>query len=216
MAIDKITTPGVTDDSVTLAKMAPGTDGNIISYDASGNPVAVATGSDGQVLTSTGAGSPPAFETPASAANTPAFLVKLSADVNNQTGDSSVKVPYNTEIYDTDNAYDNSSNYRFTVPSGKGGKYYIFIHQHLRDQDANANNSRIAARIYKNGSFFTEHQLAAPNGTNIFAGNLSNYASFGINMDLSAGNYIEFYCVVYSNNFRFQEEGSFAGGFKLI
>ena len=63
MAIDKITTPAVTDDSVTLAKMAPGTDGNIISYDASGNPVAVATGNDGQVLTSTGAGSPPAFET---------------------------------------------------------------------------------------------------------------------------------------------------------
>jgi hypothetical protein len=63
MAIDKITTPAVTDDSVTLAKMAPGTDGNLITYDASGNPAAVATGSDGQVLTSTGAGSPPAFET---------------------------------------------------------------------------------------------------------------------------------------------------------
>jgi hypothetical protein len=43
--------------------MASGTDGNIISYDASGNPVAVATGTDGQVLTSSGAGSPPVFET---------------------------------------------------------------------------------------------------------------------------------------------------------
>jgi|TARA_R110002110_G_scaffold127499_1_gene306485 hypothetical protein len=41
--------------------MAPGTDGNIISYDASGNPVAVATGSAGQVLTSAGAGAPPTF-----------------------------------------------------------------------------------------------------------------------------------------------------------
>jgi len=49
-------------DAVSLAKMKAGTDGNIISYDASGNPVAIATGSDGQVLTSTGAGSPPAFE----------------------------------------------------------------------------------------------------------------------------------------------------------
>jgi hypothetical protein len=49
-------------DAVSLAKMKAGTDGNIISYDASGNPVAVATGNDGQVLTSTGAGSPPAFE----------------------------------------------------------------------------------------------------------------------------------------------------------
>ena len=52
----------LTDNIVTLAKMASGTDGNIISYDASGNPVAIATGNDGQVLTSTGAGSPPAFE----------------------------------------------------------------------------------------------------------------------------------------------------------
>ena len=50
-------------DSVTLAKMAGGTDGQIITYDASGDPVAVGPGTDGQVLTSTGAGSPPAFET---------------------------------------------------------------------------------------------------------------------------------------------------------
>jgi len=41
--------------------MAPGTDGNIISYDTSGNPVAVATGSSGQVLTSAGAGAVPTF-----------------------------------------------------------------------------------------------------------------------------------------------------------
>tara|TARA_R110000765_G_scaffold106334_3_gene196740 strand:- start:932 stop:2425 length:1494 start_codon:yes stop_codon:yes gene_type:complete len=51
----------VADNAVTLAKMAGGTDGNIISYDASGNPVAVATGSAGQVLTSAGAGAPPTF-----------------------------------------------------------------------------------------------------------------------------------------------------------
>ena len=56
-------TIGVADNAITLAKMASGTDGNLISYDASGNPVAVATGNDGQVLTSTGAGSPPVFET---------------------------------------------------------------------------------------------------------------------------------------------------------
>jgi hypothetical protein len=52
----------IADNAVTLAKMAGGTDGNIISFDASGNPVAVATGTDGQVLTSAGAGAPPAFE----------------------------------------------------------------------------------------------------------------------------------------------------------
>jgi hypothetical protein len=58
-----IGTAQLASDSVTLAKMASGTDGNIISYDASGNPVAVATGNDGQVLTSAGAGAPPVFET---------------------------------------------------------------------------------------------------------------------------------------------------------
>ena len=62
LADNAVDTAAVADNAVTLAKMASGTDGNIISYDASGNPVAIATGSDGQVLTSTGAGSPPAFE----------------------------------------------------------------------------------------------------------------------------------------------------------
>jgi hypothetical protein len=58
-----VATGEIQDDAITLAKMAPGTDGNIISYDASGNPVAVATGSAAQVLTSAGAGAPPTFAT---------------------------------------------------------------------------------------------------------------------------------------------------------
>jgi hypothetical protein len=57
-----IDTAHIADNQVTLAKLAGGTDGNIISFDASGDPVAIATGSDGQVLTSAGAGAPPAFE----------------------------------------------------------------------------------------------------------------------------------------------------------
>ena len=61
-SLTKIKTNAIDDDAVTLAKQAAGTDGQIITYDASGNPVAVGPGTDGQVLTSTGAGSPPAFE----------------------------------------------------------------------------------------------------------------------------------------------------------
>ena len=57
-----LTSSDITDGIISLPKLTDGTDGNLISYDASGNPVAVATGTDGQVLTSTGAGSPPAFE----------------------------------------------------------------------------------------------------------------------------------------------------------
>lgn len=53
----------VADDAIGLGQMASGTDGNLITYDASGNPAHVATGSDGQVLTSAGAGAAPTFET---------------------------------------------------------------------------------------------------------------------------------------------------------
>ena len=63
MTLTQLGTEGIKDDAVTLAKQAAGTDGQVITYDASGNPVAVGPGTDGQVLTSTGAGSPPAFET---------------------------------------------------------------------------------------------------------------------------------------------------------
>ncbi len=56
-----IDTAHIGDDQVTLAKMASGTDGNVISYDASGNPVAIATGTSGHFLKSQGAGSQPVF-----------------------------------------------------------------------------------------------------------------------------------------------------------
>ena len=59
---NSVQTADIADDQITLAKLAGGTDGQIITYDASGNPVAVGPGTDGQVLTSTGSGSPPAFE----------------------------------------------------------------------------------------------------------------------------------------------------------
>ena len=49
------------DNAVTLAKMAGGTDGQILTYDASGDPVAVGPGTAGQVIVSAGAGAPPTF-----------------------------------------------------------------------------------------------------------------------------------------------------------
>ena len=52
---------GAIDNSVTLAKMAGGTDGNLITYDTSGDPAYVATGTSGHVLTSAGADAVPAF-----------------------------------------------------------------------------------------------------------------------------------------------------------
>ena len=53
----------VADNAITLAKMAGGTDGNLITYDASGDPAYVTTGTSGQVLTSGGVGVAPTFQT---------------------------------------------------------------------------------------------------------------------------------------------------------
>ena len=55
----------ITDNSVTLAKMAHGTDGELITYDATGAPANVAVGTSGQVLTSGGVGVAPTFQTAA-------------------------------------------------------------------------------------------------------------------------------------------------------
>ena len=52
----------IQDDAVGLAQMASGTDGNLITYDASGDPAAVAVGTSGQVLTSNGAGAAPTMQ----------------------------------------------------------------------------------------------------------------------------------------------------------
>ena len=70
-----VTTDKVADNAITLAKMAGGTDGNLISYDANGDPVAVATGNAGQVLTSAGAGAPPTFATPSSISTSKVFFM---------------------------------------------------------------------------------------------------------------------------------------------
>ena len=56
-----ITTSKLQDNAVSLAKMAHGLDGNLISFNAAGEPEYVATGSANQVLTSAGAGAPPVF-----------------------------------------------------------------------------------------------------------------------------------------------------------
>jgi len=121
MAIDKVTTPAVTDDSITLAKMAPGTDGNIISYDASGNPVAVATGSAGQVLTSAGAGAPPTFAAVAANAGTLSFQAYRSGDLS-VSATTQTELVYNAEVTDPSSKYDTSTG-RYTP--GVAGTYFV-------------------------------------------------------------------------------------------
>jgi hypothetical protein len=81
-------------------------------------------------------------------ANTPAFQAYRTSyqSISNSTD---TKVQNNIELYDTDSAYDNSTNYRFTVPSGGAGKYLIGAGNTI---DNVTDQKWVITRVRKNGS----------------------------------------------------------------
>jgi hypothetical protein len=203
-----ITTAKVTDNAITLAKMASGTDGNIISYDASGNPVAIATGSDGQVLTSTGAGSPPAFEAAAAGVNTPAFYAYMNAgqSIANETF---VKIAFDTETFDVGGCYD-TSNKRFVVPSGEAGKYVIMAKSAIDGID---DQEGISIALYKNG---TRDDKTYMSDFSPYVNRLL-YVEIVHVFDLSVDDYIEAFISHNEGEARSAENTySFFQGYKLI
>ena len=88
-ADDSVSTAKLADDSVTLAKMAGGTDGNLITYDASGDPAYVLTGAATEVLTSNGAGAAPTFQAAAAGGM---VLQVLVDDLNSTVSTSSTSM----------------------------------------------------------------------------------------------------------------------------
>ena len=151
-----VTEAKVADNAITLAKMASGTDGNIISYDTSGNPVAVATGSSGQVLTSAGAGAVPSFQAAAAGG-------KILQAVSNTT---------NTE---TTNASTNMVSSGLAVaitPSASSSKILILVGSNLRIAgDGGASNVAREGKIaiFRGGVSGTELQDQIVGATNISA-----------------------------------------------
>jgi len=87
-------TATIADNAVTLAKMAHGTDGNLITYNASGAPANVATGSSGQLLTSNGAGAAPTFQTLSVGANGTGARTIEATTAGVPTGGSSGDITY--------------------------------------------------------------------------------------------------------------------------
>ena len=177
----------IADNAVTLAKMASGTDGNIISYDASGNPVAVATGSAGQVLTSAGAGSPPTFAAISASGVSDSFQAVADGSGYSQTHSGNLIV--NNEVHDDGNNY-NTSTGRYTAPSTG---YYLFMAGCLVSGSAGQN-----FYLTKQNSPITSAKSWGYNGT----GNQNASNVYGI-VYLTAGQYAGIYSTtaVYTNQF---------------
>ena len=122
--------------------------------------------------------------------NTPAFIVKANASTA-LSETTNTKVAFDTEILDTDGAFDTST-YRFTVPSGKGGTYMISAFGRI-DSQANSNLNISQFNIYLNGSATTRTY-------NYFNNNPITAISHNATtiLDLSAGDYVEMYAYIDS------------------
>jgi len=109
--------------------------------------------------------------------NTPSFRAGLSS-AQTISNSSHTVIVFDTEQFDTDSAYDNS-NGKFTVPSGKAGKYFFYAH--FRYQEASKFDTAI--EIHKNGSQVVHIEF----------GDNGNYPSCQASYicDLSAGDYIQ-------------------------
>ena len=173
-------TTALADNAVTLGKMASGTDGNIISYDASGNPVAVATGSTGQVLTSAGAGAPPTF---AAASGT---TINNNADNRVITGSG------------TANTLEGEANltYNGTIlgVGANGSSADLGVGLHIKTADSGASVNSDADQLVIEGSTGAIGMsiLSATNGTgDIYFGDSGNNAAGFIQYNHSS-NYMRF------------------------
>jgi len=119
--------------------------------------------------------------------NTPMVSAYMSAS-QTVSDNAHTKIQYNTEVYDTDSAYDHSSNYRFTVPSGKAGKYLISASCYMLGN--NNDEVMLEVSIYKNGTQVQRDERYGNYSTGQGSGGVQKIIRI---MDLSASDYIEIY-----------------------
>ena len=141
--------------------------------------------------------------------NTPAFLARLSSTTQSISNDTYTKIQFNTEEYDTANAYDNSSNYRFTVPSGQGGKYFIYSAVRMASSSAT-----LVLNLRINGSNAGFSSLKAVSGE-------LQTITLAFSKSLSASDYVEIFLRQQSGGSLdasgdSNDQTTYFGGFKLI
>ena len=146
----------------------------------------------GEITTSSGSGNITIGSGVTVNVNRPAFAAAI---ISNQSvsDDTFTKAQFSTEVIDTDSAYDNSTNYRFTVPTGGDGKYFVLLRLQI-DSEANTNLDVAKAFIYKNGSAISSPTNYGQGEIN-FAANPPREAGVVVSIiiDLVAGDYLEAY-----------------------
>ena len=97
----------------------------------------------------------------------PAFAAQLSGN-QSLSNNSATKINFNSEDLDTNSAYDNSTNYRFTP--GIAGYYHVYA---LLAFDEVADGKAAYCMIYKNGSHFFSQAIGTGNNTQLVAPSVS-------------------------------------------
>ena len=116
---DIVTEAKMANDAIGLAELKAGTDGEIISWDASGNPVAIGAGTAGHFLKSQGAGSQPVFAAAGGAWNLIGTAVASSSASLTITGLDSTYDTYAVALSDCVPATDSVDGwFRFGDSSG--------------------------------------------------------------------------------------------------
>jgi hypothetical protein len=135
--------------------------------------------------------------------NRPAFAASISSS-QSITASTFTKIQFDNEIFDTNNAYDNSTNYRFTPQTA--GKYFIY------GQVTSASSTdmdRCMSGIYLNGSRVSQ--------TNSFNGDSSSAHTATIVSLNGSSDYVELYGYFgISTSTDLQGRACFFGGYKLI
>lgn len=129
MALTKVSGNLIADNAVGLSQLAGGTDGNLITFDASGNPSHVPTGTATHVLTSNGAGAAPTFQVIPQAAGTVLEEVSLICNGESQTVGSGTYTSANVtaaQLMTTTLADLTGSEIAYTPPAGATRVIYKF------------------------------------------------------------------------------------------
>ena len=121
-------------------------------------------------------------------ANTPAFFVYRSSQQTGIGNETPTKIAFNAEIFDTDNAFDSTSNYRFTVPSGKQGKYFFTA----TARAVNFTGTGMRLSFYVNGTAKGHHAVSIADGTEA-GGEGYHSITNSFSLSLSASDYVEMY-----------------------